>query len=85
WVGVNNRYPDVLLLERKPIEVPYQFLFELKYSKKKDGAKGLEEKRVEGIKQIREYQQLADIQQLSGLKSYLLLTDGSEIEAVEVE
>ena len=73
------------LLERKPIKVPYQFLFELKYSKKKDGARGLEEKRVEGIEQIREYQQLAYIQRLAGLKSYLLLTDGSEIEAVEVE
>ncbi|MCI5150014.1 MAG: AAA family ATPase, partial [Candidatus Electrothrix sp. MAN1_4] len=62
----------------------YQFLFELKYSKKKDGAKGLEDKRAEGIKQIKEYQRLADIQQISALKSYLLLTDGSGIEAVAI-
>ncbi|WP_446008342.1 AAA family ATPase [Candidatus Electrothrix sp.] len=81
---MNNRYPDILLLERNPFKVRYQFLFELKYSKKKDGAKGLEEKRAEGIRQIKEYQQLADIQQISDLKSYLLLTDGSGIEAVAV-
>ncbi|WP_446008343.1 AAA family ATPase [Candidatus Electrothrix sp.] len=80
----NNRYPDILLLERNPFKVRYQFLFELKYSKKKDGAKGLEVKRAEGIKQIKEYQRLADIQQISALKSYLLLTDGSGIEAVAV-
>ncbi|WLE99167.1 MAG: AAA family ATPase [Candidatus Electrothrix communis] len=81
---VNNRYPDILLLERKPVEVRYQFLFELKYSKKKDGAKGLEEKRIEGIEQIRGYQALADIKRLPKLQSYLLLTDGTEIEAVAV-
>ncbi|MCW5204253.1 AAA family ATPase [Desulfobulbus sp. US4] len=81
---VNNRYPDILLLERNPIEVRYQFLFELKYSKKKDGAKGLEEKRAEGIAQIRGYQELADIRGLPKLQSYLLLTDGTEIEAVAV-
>uniref|UniRef100_UPI00405693B0 AAA family ATPase n=1 Tax=Candidatus Electrothrix sp. TaxID=2170559 RepID=UPI00405693B0 len=82
---VNNRYPDILLLERNPIEVQYQFLFELKYSKKKDGEKGMAEKRAEGVEQIREYQELADIRRLPKLKSYLLLTDGSEIEAVEVD
>ncbi|MCI5138309.1 MAG: AAA family ATPase, partial [Candidatus Electrothrix sp. AR1] len=81
---VNNRYPDILLLERKPIEVRYQFLFELKFSKKKDGAKGMEAKRVEGIEQIRGYQELADISRLPKLQSYLLLTDGTEIEAVAV-
>jgi hypothetical protein len=81
---VNNRYPDILLLERNPIEVRYQFLFELKYSKKKDGAKGLEEKRVEGVEQIRGYHALADIKRLSKLQSYVLLTDGTEMEAVAV-
>jgi hypothetical protein len=81
---LNNRYPDILLLERNPVEVRYQFLFELKYSKKKDGAKGLDVKRVEGIDQIRAYQELAEIRKLPKLKSYLLLTDGTEIEATEV-
>ena len=81
---VNNRYPDILLLERNPIEVRYQFLFELKYSKKKEGKRGMEEKRAEGIEQVRAYGQLAEIRKLPKLKSYLLLTDGSAIEAVEV-
>ncbi|MCI5223961.1 MAG: AAA family ATPase [Candidatus Electrothrix sp. AR4] len=81
---VNNRYPDILLLERKPIAVRYQFLFELKYSKKKDGEKGMEAKRAEGVAQIRGYQELADIKRLPKLQSYLLLTDGTEIEAVAV-
>ncbi|MDU9050719.1 MAG: AAA family ATPase [Candidatus Electrothrix sp. Rat3] len=81
---VNNRYPDILLLERNPIEVRYQFLFELKYSKKKEGKRGLEGKRIEGIAQVRAYQELAEIRKLPKLKSYLLLTDGSAIEAVEV-
>jgi len=81
---VNNRYPDILLLERKPVEVRYQFLFELKFSKKKDGQKGLEAKRIEGVNQIKGYHALADIAGLPKLKSYLLLTDGTEIEAVAV-
>ncbi|RWX45427.1 PD-(D/E)XK nuclease superfamily protein [Candidatus Electrothrix aarhusensis] len=81
---MNNRYPDILLLERNPIEVRYQFLFELKYSKKKEGRRGMEEKRAEGIEQVGAYQELAEIRKLPKLKSYLLLTDGSAIEAVEV-
>ncbi|MCI5146400.1 MAG: AAA family ATPase, partial [Candidatus Electrothrix sp. AR3] len=81
---VNNQYPDILLLERSPIEVRYQFLFELKYSKKKQGEKGMAAKRAEGVEQIRGYQQLVEVQRLPKLKSYLLLTDGSAIEAVAV-
>ncbi|XCN73152.1 MAG: AAA family ATPase [Candidatus Electrothrix aestuarii] len=81
---VNMRYPDILLLERQPIQVRYQFLFELKFSKKKEGARGMEAKRTEGIAQIRSYQALSDIRRLPKLKSYLLLTDGTEIEAVAV-
>ena len=81
---VNNRYPDILLLERKPIEVRYQFLFELKFSKKKDGKQGLGAKRIEGVNQIKGYHALADIRRLPKLQSYLLLTDGTEIEAVAV-
>jgi hypothetical protein len=82
---LNNCYPDILLLQRNPIEVKYQFLFELKYSKKKEGKRGLEEKRAEGIEQIKGYRNLTAVKQLSHLKAYLLLTDGSQIEAVEVK
>ncbi len=58
---VNNRYPDILLLERSPFEVPNQFLFELKFSKKKDGKKGWEQKKEEGIRQVQEYLELEDV------------------------
>ena len=82
---INNRYPDILLLERNPFKVNYQFLFELKYSKKKAGKKGLADKKVKGIKQIKEYLCLENIKCLPKLQSYLLLTDGSKIEAIVVE
>jgi hypothetical protein len=81
---VNNRYPDIMLLERNPFKVEYQFLFELKYSKKKDGDQGWKEKKKEGVRQIRECLCLQDVQDLSKLQSYLLLTNGSEVEAIPV-
>ncbi len=82
---INNRYPDIMLLERNPFKVEHQFLFELKYSKKKDGKRGWEEKREQGVRQVREYLALEDIQRLPKLRSYLLLTNGSEVEIVAVE
>jgi hypothetical protein len=81
---INNRYPDILLLERSPYEVRYQFLFELKYSKKKEGKQGWQAKKAEGIQQVQNYRQLADIQQLDKLQSYLLVTNGTDIEALSV-
>ena len=81
---VNNRYPDIMLLERNPFKVEHQFLFELKFSKKKDGKQGRNEKKEQGIRQIREYLCLKEIQRLLKLRSYLLLTDGSEMEIIAV-
>ncbi len=81
---INNRYPDILLLERSPFEVKHQFLFELKYSKKSEGAKGWQEKREEGIQQVQEYLQLEDIRELPKLRAYLLLTNGTEVELISV-
>jgi hypothetical protein len=82
---INNRYPDILLLERNPIEVNHEFLFELKYSKKKLGSQGWEEKKAQGMNQVQEYLQLEDIAELDKLRSYLLLTNGSEVEVVPVD
>ncbi|MDU9047623.1 MAG: AAA family ATPase [Candidatus Electrothrix sp. Rat3] len=81
---MNKRYPDILLLERNPIKANHQFLFELKYCKKKDGNRAWRKKKEEGIRQVEEYLRLEEIQGLRNLKSYLLLTDGSELEAVAV-
>jgi hypothetical protein len=82
---VNKRYPDILLLERSPFEVPNQFLFELKYCKKKDGEQGWQRKREQGVKQVQEYLDLEDVRSMPKLRAYLLVTDGSKVEAVEVE
>ena len=82
---INNRYPDILLLERNPVKVAYQFLFELKYSKKSKGKQGWQDKKAEGVKQVHEYLQLKDIQEMAQLKSYVLVTDGTDVESVEVE
>ena len=81
---VNKRYPDILLLERNPTKVKYQFLFELKYCKKKDGARGWQAKKEEGVRQVEEYLRLEEIQGLAQLKAYLLLTDGSALEVFAV-
>lgn len=82
---INNKYPDILLLERNPFKVNHQFLFELKYSKKKDGERGWKSKKAEGLKQVREYLQLPDIKGLEKLKSYVLLTNGSDVSVIPVE
>lgn len=82
--AMNKHYPDILLLERSPFAVPNQFLFELKYCKKKDGAQGWQQKQEEGIRQVRGYPELEDVRCLDKLRAYLLLTDGTEIETVEV-
>lgn len=81
---MNNRYPNILLLERSPFEVQNQFLFELKFSKKKDGKRGWEQKKEEGIRQVQEYLELEDVRCLDKLRAYLLLTDGTEVETVGV-
>jgi len=82
---VNMRYPDILLLERSPFAVPNQFLFELKFCKKKDGLQGWQQKKEEGIRQVRGYLELEDLRCLDKLRAYLLLTDGTEIEAIPVQ
>jgi len=80
----NNKYPDIMLLERSPFKVNYQFLLELKYSKKGDKQQGWERKKAEGLNQIEKYQQLPDIKNLPKLQSYLILTNSSEVNIIEV-
>ncbi len=81
---VNNCYPDILLLERNPIEVKYQFLLELKFVKKKEGTFGWQEKKEQGMQQVAEYLQLKEMKRLSSLQGYLILTNGSDLEIVQV-
>ena len=79
---VNKHYPDIMLLQRSPLEVNYQYLFELKFCKKKD--KDWAQKKQQGIEQIKVYLALDDIQALANLKSYLILSNGDELEMIAV-
>ncbi|MEZ5480023.1 MAG: AAA family ATPase [Thiolinea sp.] len=81
---MNRRYPDILLLERSPYKVAYQHLIELKYSRKKAGSSGWQARQNEGWQQVQEYLQLPDIKALSGLKAWLIVTDGERISVENV-
>lgn len=83
---LNRHYPDILLLERKPLNIPHQHLIELKYckkSKKADAAEGWEAKRQEGLAQIQGYLQLPAIAGLRDLSAWLLITDGVTVEVMK--
>ncbi|WP_020395682.1 AAA family ATPase [Thiolinea disciformis] len=82
---MNRKYPDILLLERSPYEVNYQFLFELKYSKKSDKDAGWQAKKQEGIQQVQGYLQLPTIGALNKLSAWLVITDGNKVEWVAVQ
>jgi hypothetical protein len=82
---LNRKYPDILLLERNPIAVPYQHLIELKYSKKSDKEAGWAAKKQEGIAQVQGYLQLPEIAKLKSLAAWVLVTDGEQIEALRIQ
>jgi len=79
----SRKYPDIVLLERSPFKVNFQFLLEIKYYKKsKPQEKDLKIK--EGIEQVKGYMQLQEIKELENLKAYVIVSDGFEVEVVEV-
>ncbi|MFK5987080.1 MAG: AAA family ATPase, partial [Pseudomonadota bacterium] len=80
---VNKKYPDIMLLQRNPFEVNYQYLFELKFCKKKNN--DWEQNKKEGIEQIQGYLKLDDIKRLENLKSYLIISNGDELDMVLVK
>jgi len=77
----SKKYPDIMLLERSPFKVDYQFLFELKFAKKGKW----EEKKAEGIKETKEYLELSSIKRFENLKSYLIIADSQKLEIIEVK
>jgi hypothetical protein len=79
----NKKYPDIMLLERKPFKVDYQYMFELKWVKKKEN--NYEKVKQDGINQIKDYLALSDIKELENLQSYLIVSDGTKLEMVKVE
>jgi hypothetical protein len=85
----NHKYPDIMLLEQKPYDAKYQFLFELKWAKKtapKSDPNSWDNKKNEGIEQIKGYLELDDIKNIEGppLFAYLIIADGERVEIVKV-
>ncbi len=79
----SRKYPDIMLLERSPFKVNFQFLLEIKYYKKSQPQeKALKIK--EGIEQVKGYLELDDIKELENLKAYVIVSDGFEVEVVRV-
>jgi hypothetical protein len=78
-----GKYPDIMLLFRSPYKLKYQFLFELKYYKKSK-PKDRETKIKEGKEQIEDYLKIKEIMELESLRSYLIISDGREVEVFEV-
>ena len=79
---MGHKYPDILLLERNPLKVPFQHLVELKYCKKGDKPAGWEAKKQEGITQVQGYLQLPEVAQLRDLAAWVLVTDGEIVEVL---
>ncbi len=74
---------DLLLTRRQPFveEVPYQFIFELKYLKKA-GKKRLETVKKEAVCQLKEYLKDDKIKEMMDLKAYVVIFVGNKAEVV---
>ncbi len=74
---------DLLLTRRQPFveEVPYQFIFELKYLKKA-GKKRLETVKKEAVNQLKEYLKDEKIKEMTDLKAYVVIFVGNKAEVV---
>ncbi len=74
---------DLLLSRRQPFveEVPYQFIFELKYLKKA-GKKRLETVKKKAVKQLKEYLEDEKIKEMTDLKAYVVIFVGNKAEVV---
>ncbi|MCK5855333.1 MAG: PD-(D/E)XK nuclease domain-containing protein, partial [Sulfurovaceae bacterium] len=77
---LNNKYPDIMLIGRDE-KVPNNYLFELKWAKKKDDYEKLKQ---EGIEQIEGYLKLDKIKSIPKLRSFLLLGSKDGVEFLEV-
>ncbi len=78
-----KKYVDILLLERNPFKVNFQYALELKYLPKEKAEKR-EEVKKEAISQLKGYLQREELRELQNLKSFILLVVGDELEVIEV-
>lgn len=77
---------DLLLTSRPPFEeeIPYQFIFELKYLKKKE-ADQLETIKEEAIGQLKQYLKDNKIKSLKNLKAYVVIFVVNKAEVIELK
>ena len=77
---LDNKYPDILLIGRDD-KVPNNYLFELKWKKDKDSYETIKQK---GIEQVEEYKELAKVQSIPKLRSFLLIGSKDGVEFLEL-
>ncbi|MGB0930967.1 MAG: AAA family ATPase [Chitinophagales bacterium] len=80
-------YADILLIQRPPFPVNYQFVIELKYVKKMDASQA-EDVQTAAVTQLKEYLQHDDyLQSIDGLRAYVVMFVGNEgrIKSVEID
>jgi len=77
---------DLLLTTRPPFEeeIPYQFIFELKYLKKKE-AHLLEDTKIAATKQLKSYLKDDKIKSLKALKAYVVIFVVNKAEVIELK
>ncbi len=77
-----HKYPDVMFLYRPPFFPNFQFIFELKYLKKKDKNR-LEQVSAKAESQLKEYLEFEEIRGLKKLRAYILVFVGQEAKVVK--
>ncbi len=77
---------DLLLTHRPPFEeeIPYQFIFELKYLKKKEKSQ-LEVTKEEAVTQLKNYLKDDKIKHLKNLKAYVVIFVVNKAEVIELK
>lgn len=79
-----RKYMDVLLIGNIQYNIPYNYLFELKYIKKKSiSAKELANVRQETIAQLEAYKSSPKVQNIANLQSYILIVVDKELKILE--
>lgn len=76
---VDQNYPDVCFLERPPIDVKYQYIFEIKYLKETENKK-CTSKMKEAEKQLKNYLKAEEFQNIKNLKAYAVVVCGTEVK-----
>jgi hypothetical protein len=78
-----KKYVDLLLLERKPFAVNFQYAIELKYLPK-ERANEAETVKNQAITQLKGYLQTEELRELKNLQSLIFMIVGDDLEMVEL-